>query len=416
MKTPSYHALRINSKRLKRDFDELAQIGATISGGVSRIAFSRDDLLARAWFSERIEEADLILHDDEVGNTSGILPGSDPDAPSILTGSHLDTVPEGGRYDGSIGVLSALECLRTIQEAGLHLRPSLEAISFSDEEGSWHSLFGSMGLTGQLDKPLKPLHTEREEFELLLERVGLEHRTIWNARRDPARIAAFVELHIEQGLRLDRAGLDIGLVTAIVGRCTYELAFHGRAAHAGTSGQTERRDALLGAAVFITRVHARIREGYPTGVVNCGNVQVLPGAFNVVPAKASLLVEVRHPSQAVLADMEAFILRLAHDCAAEYGLTVTEERADKREGQPMSPDVMAAIGLSCDRLGYSHADVHSYAGHDAQMMGRITSSGMIFIPSVGGASHNPEEFTRWEHVEKGANVLLHTILALAGCP
>lgn len=407
--------LKIDGKRLLADFEALAEIGATVGGGVTRLALSNDDLAARAWFAERIEEAGLWVHDDEVGNLSGILFSENSDAKTLVIGSHLDTVPNGGRYDGAIGVLAGLECLRTIKSSGLQSNYHLEVINFTDEEGTWKSLLGSYGLIGQISPDdINDSLRDNGAFRAALYRSGILPPEIQRAKRDPQTLLSFLEMHIEQSDYLDRAGCDIGIVSRIVGRTTYNLTFFGEASHAGTTRADQRRDALQGAAAFIILVHNVINQEFTEGVVNCGHVNVLPDTFNVVPAEASLHVECRHPDTQKLKEMQTRVIELAQDCARDYRLTVGIDHVLHREAEQMSSDLMETIRNVCKDEKASYMDIVSYAGHDAQIMNRMTPSAMIFLPSVNGISHNPSEFTEWHHVEKGANILLQTILKLIG--
>lgn len=405
--------LRINSERLLRDFEQLSEIGATVGGGVSRLALSNEDLAARSWFADRIEEAGLKVRDDEVGNLSGLLGADDPAAKTLMIGSHLDTVPNGGRFDGAIGVLIALECLRCIAEAKLKPRCHLEAINFTDEEGTWKSLFGSNGVIGRIcAEDIDDATQANMPFRAALYRAGIMLEEARNARRDPDTILGFLEVHIEQGKTLHKEGFDLGIVDRIVGRTTYNVVFYGEAAHAGTTTAEERRDALQGAAAFIISAHKLVQADYPEGVVNCGHVSVVPDSFNVVPAEASLRVEFRHPDTDTLKEMESRIVRLARDCAVNYRLRVSTERALHRAAERMSGYLVKQIESACRAEGVHCTPIASYSGHNAQIMNQMAPAGMIFLPSVDGISHNPREFTEWRHVELGANVLLRTILQL----
>ena len=406
-------SLRVNSERLRRDFDQLSEIGATVGGGVSRLALSNEDLEARSWFADRVEEAGLRVRDDEVGNLSGWLRADNPEAKTLMIGSHLDTVPNGGRYDGAIGVLIALECLRRIQEAELKPRYHLEAINFTDEEGAWHSLFGSNGLIGKLSaEDIDDALQDNMPFRAALYRAGIMLDEIPNASRDADAILGYLEVHIEQGKTLHEGGFDLGIVDRIVGRATYNVVFYGEAAHAGTTRADERRDALQGAAAFIISAHKLVRSAYPGGVVNCGHVSVVPDSFNVVPAEASLRVEFRHPDTNALNEMESRIVNLARDCARNHRLRVSTERALHRAAERMSGYLVKQIESACRAERVRCMPIASYSGHNAQIMNQMAPAGMIFLPSVDGISHNPKEFTEWRHVELGANVLLRTILQL----
>ena len=408
-------ALSINSERLHNNFDELSQIGANEKGGITRFALSGDDLKARYWFAEKVESIGLQVRDDDVGNLSGVLPASIATDRTILVGSHLDTVQNGGRYDGSIGVLAGLECLQCIHESGIELPVNLEVIDFTDEEGTWQSFFGSLGLTGGLEAShLNDAQQDNAGFRAALQRAGILPREVQRARRDPATLLAYLELHIEQSSTLDRTGTNIGIVDDIVGRASYNLYFQGRAAHAATTRPEDRRDALQGAADFITQMHLMVKERFPHGVANCGQVSVEPGKFSVVPAEVLLQIECRHVDTERLEMMRADILALARRCAHEHSLTVASECVLYRPVAHMDTALRTSIAESCRALGYTYASVPSYAGHDAQILSRQTPSAMIFIPSRDGISHNPDEFTEWEDVERGASVLLDVLLRLVG--
>jgi N-carbamoyl-L-amino-acid hydrolase len=336
-----------------------------------------------------------------------------------LIGSHLDSVPNGGKYDGSVGVLSALECLRVIQDAELDLPVHLEAISFTDEEGAWQGLFGSKALTGKLP-PFNTGNgekesTERAAFRAALFRAGISPTEVHRAKRTPTTVAGYLEMHIEQGARLYKSQVDIGIVTGIVGRSTYQLTFHGEASHSGTTDLEDRRDALHAASIFICEAHEAFNvDG---GVFNCGNIKVVPGSFNIIPERAVLTVECRHPDEHQLKRMESAMIRLAQECAQRYRLSVSNRHVIHMPAAMMSDQVMNCIEQACQHVGVSsHMRMISYAGHDAQMLGSFTPTGMIFIPSYKGFSHNPKEFSEWSQVVQGANVLLQTVLLLAlGC-
>lgn len=406
--------LKINSERLKANFETLAEIGATNAGGVSRLALSNQDLEARAWFAEQAERAQLEVGDDEVGNLSAILRCDDPKAPTLLIGSHLDTVPNGGRYDGSVGILAGLECLRVIKEAEIRLPVHLEVIDFTDEEGCWQSLFGSRGVAGKLrPENINDTQQDNAPFRAALYRAGINPKEFHRAKRDPKQLLAYLELHIEQGYHLDEEGIDIGVVTGIVGRSTYVLTFLGEASHSGTTAPNRRRDAFHGAAAFVLRAYQLVREQYLEGIFNCGDASVSPGAFNIIPSEAHLTIEFRHPDQNILTEMEAAGLELADAIARQYGLEVKSKCVQRMPAVKMTESVVRVIEDVCRRQGVSHRRMISYAGHDAQMMSTITPSAMIFIPSVNGISHSPKEYTPWEYIEKGANVLLDSVLDIA---
>jgi len=411
---PRIAELRINAGRLLTDLADLARIGATPEGGVHRPALSEADLAARAWFRARAEAAGLLVRQDGAGNLSAVLPAADPAAPTVMCGSHLDSVPHGGRFDGSLGVVAALEVLRTVQEAGLRLPVHLEAMNFTDEEGTWCPLFGSRALVGLLnEEDFEAARGGREAFAARLAAAGLTREGALAARRSPDTIKAWVEVHIEQGTRLEEAHVPIGVVTAIVGIASYWLTFIGRADHAGTTPLEQRLDALRGAAEFVRQSRELVAKRFPHGVMNCGAVEVRPGAFNIVPERARLALEFRHHDPAKLEAMREALLSLALHVVEVEGLRLEVEQVSIHAPAPTHRDVIAAIEHACEGLGLSSIRLPSYAGHDTQVMASATRAGMFFVPSVGGASHSPCELTREEDCIHAGNVLLHTVLALA---
>ncbi|MCU0496173.1 MAG: M20 family metallo-hydrolase [Anaerolineae bacterium] len=409
--------LRVNIQRLRQDFEQLAQIGQTSNGGINRLALSNEDLQARAWFANRIEDAGFSVHDDDAGNLSGVLNSSSPNAKTLLLGSHLDSVPNGGKYDGAVGILSALECLRTLDEARYPLPFHLEVIDFTDDEGCWISLFGSKALSGKLPS-ITQLERETEDrgaaLRAALTRAGIHPADLHRAKRDPNTLLGYLELHVEQGARLYRQQAEIGIVNGIVGRSTFRISFFGEASHSGTTAIEDRRDALQGAAFFITKAYQTLQPDNEGRIFNCGNIDVSPGAFNIIPARATLTVECRHTHQRGLADMESTLIRLAHESAIAHHLTVNVKKTVHMPAAILSPRLINAIHTACQTLKIPDPlPMVSYAGHDAQMLSDFIPCGMIFIPSYRGISHNPAESADWRQIEQGANVLLHTILTLA---
>jgi N-carbamoyl-L-amino-acid hydrolase len=287
---------------MRAAFDELAKIGATADGGVNRPTFSETHLAARGWFRGQIESAGLEFRTDGAGNHSAVLPissalsgaGGEVEAPTLLLGSHLDSVPNGGRFDGALGVMAAFEVLRTIKEARIPLRVNLEAIDFTDEEGTLVGLLGSAALAGRLSPDM--LNNPRGGRQALLEgmaRAGLSEQSMLSAHRPRESLAGYLELHIEQGKRLERASADIGIVAAIVGIWSYQLSFIGRADHAGTTAMDDRLDASLGASEFTLAARDTVVNDFRDCVVNVGKMEFSPGAFNIVPARVDVSLEFR---------------------------------------------------------------------------------------------------------------------------
>lgn len=416
-------SLTIDPDRLRADFDALAQFGAFQDEhghwGVDRPALGPAHLEARRWFRARAAEAGLETHVDPAGNHSAILRASSG-APSLghtatlLLGSHLDSVPRGGRFDGALGVVAALEVLRTVKEAGIALPVALEAIDFTDEEGTLVGLLGSQALAGSLS----PAAIERPRggqaaLDAGLVRAGLHPARLGEARRSPASLAGYLELHIEQGPRLAAAGVPIGVVTGIVGIRSVWLTFRGAANHAGTTPMDARRDAGVGAAMFLLAAREMVLRDFPGCVVNVGKVDLQPGSFNIVPGAAVLALEFRAPEAHRLQDLERSLIDLAQAVAQQRDLALDTEPGGTCVPAPMSSRVQATITAAAESLGLRTLALASGAGHDAQSLAPITPAGMIFVPSPGGISHSAQEFTEWADCVNGANVLLRAALGLA---
>ena len=415
--TDLWKSLRIDADRLRADFDALAVLGSTGDGGVHRPALGEAHLAARAWLKERILGSGLEFRIDGAGNHSALLTCGLPDAPTLLLGSHLDSVPKGGRFDGALGVLAALETLRVVKDAGLQglsLICHLEAIDFTDEEGTLVGLLGSSALAGSLtSQDLKNPRGGRQALLAGLERAGLTEEGLLSVGRDSGSLAGYLELHIEQGSRLEKAGVDIGVVSGIVGIGSYSLTFIGRADHAGTTSMADRLDAAQGASAFTLGVRELVMDRFPDCVANVGWMQFEPGAFNIVPARATLSLEYRAPVDSVFDQLEKALIEQAQVAALDHCLELQVEFLGRHSPVLMSADVRSAITQSANALGLTSTPLASGAGHDAQSLGQLCPAGMIFIPSVGGVSHSPREFSQWKDCVNGANVLLQAALRLA---
>jgi N-carbamoyl-L-amino-acid hydrolase len=407
--------LRINPDRMLATFNELAQIGATADGGVNRPSFSEAHLAARRWFRKQIEKSGLEFRTDGAGNHSAFLACGPSNAPTLLLGSHLDSVPNGGRFDGALGVMAALEVLRTVKDAGLRLKLQLEAIDFTDEEGTLVGLLGSAAIAGRLHPEL--LKNPRGGRQALVEgmrRAGLSDSGVLNAARPKASLAGYLELHIEQGKRLERAGINIGIVSAIVGIWSYRLSFIGRADHAGSTTMDDRLDASLGASAFTLAARGIVLKDFPNCVVNVGKMEFTPGAFNIVPARVDVSLEFRSTDEGEFKRLDSALVECAKTQAKRYGLELKTEFLGMHLPSIMNENIKLAISDACDALGLTQTSLVSGAGHDGQSLTDICPVGMIFVPSVDGASHAPRELTRWEDCVNGANVLLVAALKLAG--
>ena len=406
---------RIDPERFLADFEELAAIGATPDGGVDRPAFSEAHLEARLWLLNQAVKAGLPTRVDAAGNhIVFVQTGPEAKPRSLLLGSHLDSVPRGGRFDGALGVAAGLEILRTIKERAIALPFDLELYDFTDEEGHFVGLMGSQALAGLL-KPaqLQTPGQERSLFHDALERSGIAPGTILDTAKDPTTLAGYVELHIEQGLHLAEAEADLGVVTAIVGIRSFRLHFIGRADHAGTTPLDKRFDAGLGASAFHLAAHQHVARNHPDCVVTVGDMGFSPGAFNVVPKTAAVALEFRAETDDELDALEAEILNIAAEQAGVFGLALEIDRLERAAPVQMDSGFQKTIARVSEALGLKCLSLASGAGHDAQSLAQVCPAGMIFIPSTGGFSHSPRESSEWNHCVQGANALLHTVLALA---
>ena len=401
----------IDTPRLTRMLEELREIGRTPDGGVERLAYTDADVAGRAQVAEWMESAGLTVRIDTAGNMIGRRTGTNDRLPPIAIGSHTDTVPNGGAYDGSLGVLAAIESVWTLEDRAMPTRHPIEVINFQNEEGGLH---GSAAMAGtlsanDLDRATLSGKTLRDGIAF----IGGDPDSIQKSPRSPGEIAAYLELHVEQGAVLETAGIDIGVVDGIFGVEQWDVTIQGAANHAGTTPMDQRQDALLAAAELIRTVNdvARHTDGSQVGTV--GQIDARPGAPNVIAGNVTLCIELR--------DGEPHGIRRMFDaitsaCATiEAATNTTIEMACRELGvlpAPTHPTSRSAIADAARALDLAHQLMPSGACHDAQNLAPICPIGMIFVPSVGGVSHSPEEYTRPEDVENGGNVLLGALLRL----
>ncbi|MEJ2736347.1 MAG: Zn-dependent hydrolase [Anaerolineae bacterium] len=407
--------LQINTERFRANFEALATVGATPEGGVHRPAFGEAHLEARRWFLDKARQAGLETRVDGAGNHSALLRRGPSGAPVLLLGSHLDSVPNGGRFDGALGVVAALEVLQTVQDHGVSLNTHLEAIDFTDEEGRYVNFVGSLGLTGNLaPEHLQAPRGGHEGFHDALRRAGLSEDSLFTAGRDPASLAGYLELHIEQGALLAEREASIGIVSGIVGIRSFKVRFLGRADHAGTASMGRRLDAAQGASAFTLAVRETVMAEFPGCVATVGDMGFEPGVFNVVPRAVTVSLEFRADTEAKLDEIEAGLAQQASQAAQRFGLDLDIRPLDRTAPARMHERVQEAFAGACRTLGLRPTFLPSGAGHDAQCLAAVCPTGMVFVPSVGGSSHSAAEFTRWRDCVNGANVLLYAALTLAG--
>lgn len=416
--------VRINAERLLQDIGELGRIGELSpehGGGLDRRPFSAAERSARDFFAARAEESGLDVSVDGAANLSAKLACGPTGARTILAGSHLDTVPYGGRYDGALGVLAALEALRTVSEAGLRLPVHLEAIAFTDEEGRLGGMTtGSRALAGSYRREdsvrfITQAASYSDDFAAMQTIMpnGLTEESMLDAKRDLRSITAFLELHIEQGPRLEHVGVTIGVINAVVGRRSYEVSFRGRSDHAGTTPMELRSDALVSAARFITQAHEAVCRTFPNAVLTCGGIESGPNVFNVIPNRAVVMLEFRAADEATIAVLDSMVRRAAAEAARADGVSHTLTLTAKLAPCSLDSQIQLSIRIAAEKLGLHHMTFSSGAVHDAHSLAPFVPTGLIFVPSVGGRSHCPEEATTDEDVVAGANTLLQTMLMVA---
>ena len=403
--------LRGNPDRMEQRIKALSAFGANADGGVDRIAFSEADLAGRAHIMDLMREVGLSVRLDTAGNIIGRREGSEPDLPVIMFGSHIDSVPGGGNYDGDVGVIGAIEVIQLLRDNGIRTRHSLEVVSFTDEEGG---LTGSSAMIGGVDyRMLSEVSHSGMTIGEGIRAVGGDPNRLDLAERKPGELKAFIELHIEQGAFLDEENIDIGVVEGIVGIRWWDVTIEGLANHAGTTPMNRRWDAMVSAAEYILAVN-RVATSMPGGqVATVGKIRAMPGAPNVIPGEVVLSLEIRDLSAGKMQRVFDEISREAERIAearftpirhAEIGVASLPAPTDER--------MRRIIAASAEDLGLSFKFMPSGAGHDAQDMALITPTGMIFVPSAKGISHSPREFTAAEDMANGASVLLRTVLEI----
>ena len=404
--------LRIDRSRLIGRLDALAEIGAIDGGGVCRLALTEADGAGRDLVVSWMRDLGLRIDVDGVGNVVGTWPADRLDPP-VMTGSHIDTVATGGRYDGNLGVLAGLEVLETVIGSGTRTEHPLAVGFFTNEEGSRFApdMLGSLVFAGglPLEEALDVVAIDGAVLGEELTRVGYVGTMPCPAR--PPR--AFVELHIEQGPVLEAEHVQIGAVTGVQGISWHELELRGQSNHAGTTPMHLRHDAGHVAAAIAVAVR-ELTKTTPGLVGTVGRVELQPDLVNVVAARATVTVDLRHADDDVLTGAEGRLLASAAELAAAEGVELTTRTMARFEPVAFDPDVVALVESVATEHGLSVRRITSGAGHDAQMLSRVCPAGMVFTPSVRGISHNPAEHTEPDDLEAGANVLLDVLLRLAG--
>ncbi|MDQ6885686.1 MAG: Zn-dependent hydrolase [Gemmatimonadota bacterium] len=401
---------RVDGERLNRQLAQLARFGANPEGGVTRPAYSEADRQAREYVIGLMREARLAPRIDVAGNIIATRAGRDASLKPLVFGSHVDSVPEGGSYDGNVGSLAAVEVARTLADRSIVVRHPIQVVVWQNEEGG---LYGSRAVSGQLAQgELATVSRSGRTIADGISFLGGDPARISEARRAKGDIACYLELHIEQGGTLEREKLDIGIVEGIVGIKQWEVTVSGFANHAGTTPMDRRQDALLAAAKFVQAVNRIVTSVPGRQVGTVGRIQAFPGAPNVIPGRVVCTLELRDLDGAKIDILYERIVAEARAIGGENGTTFEYKPIHENIPAPSDPRVRASIADAAKELGLTTRVMPSGAGHDAQAMAQLGPMGMIFIPSVGGISHSPKEFSRPADIVNGANVLLATILRM----
>ncbi|SEH12787.1 N-carbamoyl-L-amino-acid hydrolase [Natronorubrum sediminis] len=394
--------------------NEQSAIGETADGGLHRLALSADDRAARDWFREHLEDAGLEVRVDEFGNTFGRRAGTDPDASPVLLGSHLDSQPNGGIYDGALGVVAALEFVLTLNDEGIETTHPIEVVNWTNEEGSRFqpAMQGSGVWAGAHDLETEYEKTDTDGVTLReeLERIGYRG----DVPAEPQETyESYLELHVEQGPKLEAAGSDVGVVTGIVGFTWGKLTFVGNPDHSGPTPMDHRSDALVAAADTIQAVR---RIGNSLGaetVGTVGSIDVSPNSVNIIPGKVTMTWGFRDSDDAVVQRAYEMVLAEANDAASREGVELESEETMRAESVDFADRCIEAVQSAADDLEYDSLQLGSGAGHDATHLASVTDTGMVFAVSEDGKSHSPAEYTSWEDCYAAANTLANAALTLA---
>ncbi len=404
----------VNAERLNATLEALGRIGETPEG-MQRVAFSPADVEGRQYVLGLMQAAGLTIHTDAAGNIIARRTGQDANLLPIGLGSHVDSVPSGGKYDGALGVLAAIETISTLNDLSRVTRHPLEVLVFTNEEGTrFHRwLLGSRAMAGLWEpEDYNAVDTEGIGMADHMKAIGGDLSRIGETQRKPGELSAYLELHIEQGPTLYRTNVPIGVVSGITGRAVYQVTVKGMANHAGTTPMDARRDALLAASRLTIAVNTIVTEEETCRAGTVGTVTVRPNAMNVIPGEVELGVEFRDINMGRLDDADKRFKQVAAQLADSTMTEIEVQQLDLGQSCPMGPRIQEVIAESAHRLGLDSCSIPSGAGHDAQAMSAITESGMLFVPSVDGISHSPKEYTRPEDCANGASTLLNALLIL----
>lgn len=409
--------MRINKSRIENDFNNISKFGGLSNGGVTRLAFSKEDMDSREYLISVMEDLGLTISIDAFGNMRGRRKGQEELSP-VAIGSHLDTVPEGGHYDGVVGVISAIEVIRVLNENNVETKRPIEVVNLSVEESSRFggATLGSKLLSGKIKLKNLNKFVDKEGVSLYqaLEDNGFKPDDIESAVLEKGDIYAFIEMHIEQGPVLETENIPVGIVTSIAAPTRFRVKFKGVADHSGNTPMSIRKDALTAASELVLGVERIARdEAGPATVGTVGYLYVKPGAMNVIPGGVELGIDIRDINSEDKKVAVKKVIKLIDDIKKRRPVEIDYEILTDDEPVQLSSMVIKTLEEKAKEIGLSYKIMHSGAGHDAMHMADIANAGMIFVPSKNGISHNIEEFTEMEDICKGTELLLHATISLA---
>ncbi|MBD7909051.1 Zn-dependent hydrolase [Sporosarcina gallistercoris] len=402
----------VDGGRIAQRLSELSMIGASPEGGVTRPGYSPEEKHAKQVVKSWMEQAGLQVFEDGAGNVIGRLEGMES-GNAIMSGSHVDSVPNGGDFDGPLGVIAALEVAEAWKETGYHPRKAYEVVIFSDEEGTRFGagLTGSHAMTGQLTEEETNLKVDKEgkSFETVIEEYGSSLPAVWRAKRNMGEIELFVELHIEQGKLLEKNGCSVGAVKGIAGPVWMNVTFEGEAGHAGNTPMDDRRDSMVAAGHFIHTVSSLPRQFSETSVATIGKLNVFPNGLNVIPQKVELTVDIRDIHEDPRDALVQAIIEAAEQSGVDHNVGVTCRKTLAVQPMLVNEELLSDLKESISEFGMEPMELMSGAGHDAMVIGREVPAAMLFVQSKKGISHNPEEWTDLSDCVIGVQVLKNFI-------
>jgi len=406
----------IDIARLRRLLDGVNAFGINaVTGGYNRVGYSAADTAVREWFAQQMSSDGLAVSRDAVNNLFGRYGSAD--GPCIMTGSHLDTVPEGGAFDGSLGACIALECIRAMKEAGFAPKTAIVAVATAEEEGRFGGMLGSQTIAGTVNREWIEQASDADGIRLVdaMRAQGLDAHGALDAAWPAGSIKAFLELHIEQGPVLERAEIPIGVANAISGVCFLQVRYDGIANHSGTTPMDMRADAFAGLAAFANTIPATI-DGFGTeqSRITIGKVELQPNFAHTIPGAAEFSIILRDTSEAVMRQLREAVIANVETTAKAYGLRCGIEEKSWLAPVTLDAELHGLLLEESGKLGIEALDMPSGAGHDTQTMQSLCPAGLVFIPSRNGISHAPEEWSDWADIEKGAQLMLNALVRLSG--